>query len=124
MTSTDGLDMREPTDSLQLTRRQRDRVGDLIAGFLPIGAQLDMTTRLDNLRMAADRVRDDTFSVLVMGEFNRGKSTLINALLGQRVLPTFATETTATICEVHFGETPRRCCSRSSRRARRPSRPP
>lgn len=107
MTLSDDLDMRESTDSLHLTRLQRERVADLIGQFLPIGAALDMSGRLDNLRRAADRVREDTFTVLVMGEFNRGKSTLINALLGRKILPTFATETTATICEVHYGDTPR-----------------
>ena len=106
MTITDDV-LAEPTDSLQLTRQQRDRAAELIARFLPLGERLEMTTRLVNLRLAADRVRDDTFSVLVMGEFNRGKSTLINALVGRKVLPTFATETTATICEVHYGDTPR-----------------
>jgi GTPase SAR1 family protein len=107
MTLTDDSHLADPTDTLQLTRRQRDRVAELIGRFLPIGERLDMTTRLDNLRLAADRVREDAFSVLVMGEFNRGKSTLINALLGRKVLPTFAIETTATICEVHYGDAPK-----------------
>jgi GTPase SAR1 family protein len=107
MTLTDDRAMREPTDSLQLTRLQRERIVGLIDEFLPIGERLAMTSRLDNLHRAAGRVRTDVFSVLVVGEFNRGKSTLLNALLGRKVLPAFATETTATVCEVHFGETPR-----------------
>jgi GTPase SAR1 family protein len=98
---------REPTDSLHVTRLQRAQVADLIARFEPIGERLSMTTRLDNLRTAAHRVLEDTFTVLVVGEFNRGKSTLLNSLLGRRVLPAFSTETTATVCEVHYGETPR-----------------
>jgi GTP-binding protein EngB required for normal cell division len=98
---------RDPADRSHLSRRQRERIAELVARFLPIGEQLAMTTRLDNLRHGVERVRQDTFSVLVMGEFNRGKSTLINALLGRPVLPARATESTSTICEVRFGESPR-----------------
>ena len=39
-----------------------------------------------------------------MGEFNRGKSTFINALLGQRVLPAYVLPTTAIINEVKWGQ--------------------
>jgi len=40
---------------------------------------------------------NSTFSVVVAGEFNSGKSTLINALLGQKLLETGALPTTDTI---------------------------
>lgn len=53
------------------------------------------------------RVHDDNFKVFVMGEFKRGKSTFINAMLGQEVLPAYATPTTAIINEVKWGEQPR-----------------
>ena len=39
-------------------------------------------------------VLDSTFSVVIAGEFNAGKSTLINALLGQKLLETGALPTT------------------------------
>jgi ribosome biogenesis GTPase A len=42
-----------------------------------------------------------------MGEFNRGKSTFINALLGQEVLPAYVIPTTAIINEVKWGQTKR-----------------
>lgn len=50
------------------------------------------------------KVNSDRFKVLVLGEFKRGKSTLINALLGEEVLPAFATPCTAIINEVKWGE--------------------
>lgn len=37
------------------------------------------------------------FNVAVMGEFNRGKSSLINAMLGLNILPADVTPATATI---------------------------
>ncbi len=52
------------------------------------------------------RVEADTFKVMVLGQFSRGKSTFINALLGRKVLPSYATATTAVINEVKFGPRP------------------
>lgn len=41
------------------------------------------------------KVLDHSLHVVVLGSFKRGKSTLINALLGERILPDFATPCTA-----------------------------
>ncbi len=41
---------------------------------------------------------------MVLGEFKRGKSTFINALLGEEVLPSSAIPCTAVINEVKWGE--------------------
>ena len=43
------------------------------------------------------------YNVAVMGEFNRGKSSLINALLGGRILPEAVVPTTATVNRVTYG---------------------
>ncbi len=59
------------------------------------------------LEALEERVQSDTFKVLVLGQFNRGKSTFINALIGRAVLPSYATPTTAVINEVKYGEEPR-----------------
>lgn len=45
-------------------------------------------------RVGSEEVLDSTFSVVIAGEFNAGKSTLINALLGQKLLETGALPTT------------------------------
>ena len=52
-------------------------------------------------RLAAARLR-----VLVAGEAKRGKSTLINALLGRPVLPSGVTPLTAVATTVRYGEDP------------------
>lgn len=52
----------------------------------------------------AQTVDRETFKVLVIGEFKRGKSTFINALLGEKILPSYARPCTAIINEVKFGE--------------------
>lgn len=37
------------------------------------------------------------FSIVVVGEFSAGKSTLLNALMGEKILPSYSNETTATV---------------------------
>ena len=47
------------------------------------------------------------FNVVVVGEFSSGKSTLLNALLGQKLLPAKMAPCTKAILEIQYGETPR-----------------
>ena len=44
--------------------------------------------------------------VLVMGKFSSGKSTFLNALMGQKILPAAATPTTAVIGEIQYADNP------------------
>ncbi len=50
------------------------------------------------------RLKEERLVLVVLGEFNHGKTTFVNALLGGTVLPTGITPTTALIHEVKFGE--------------------
>ncbi len=47
---------------------------------------------------------DELFLLVVVGEFNAGKSALINALLGDKILPEGATPTTSHVTLVKWGE--------------------
>jgi small GTP-binding protein len=49
------------------------------------------------------KLDDERYSVVVLGEFNHGKSTFINALLGSPVLPTGITPTTALLTHISYG---------------------
>ncbi|NLI75660.1 MAG: hypothetical protein GX442_04365, partial [Candidatus Riflebacteria bacterium] len=53
------------------------------------------------------RLAEERFFVSVLGEIKRGKSTLINALLGADLLPKAALVCTATLCIVRYGPAPR-----------------
>jgi len=55
---------------------------------------------------AEQRLSSPTFQLLVIGEYKRGKSTLINALLRKAVLPTSVIPLTSVITEVKAGRQP------------------
>ena len=52
---------------------------------------------------ALTRVETNSFEIAVVGEFKRGKSTLINALLGKEILPADIVPTTATLNRITYG---------------------
>lgn len=64
----------------------------------------DLENHLDNLNVLKEKLTSNTFKTLVIGEFKRGKSTFINALLKEEVLPAYPTPCTAVINEVKWGE--------------------
>jgi small GTP-binding protein len=53
----------------------------------------------------AERLAAGRFHLAVLGEFKRGKSTLVNALVGQELLPAGVVPLTAVPTEVHLGTT-------------------
>ena len=65
---------------------------------------IDQTKLLENIDQLKSRLGRDTFKVMILGEFKRGKSTFINSLLGEEILPAFATPCTAVINEIKFAE--------------------
>jgi len=52
------------------------------------------------------KLESERFHLVVLGEFNHGKSTFVNALLGSDILPTGITPTTASINHVVFAQQP------------------
>jgi ribosome biogenesis GTPase A len=53
------------------------------------------------------RLESESFTLVVLGEFNHGKSTFVNALVGAPVLPAGITPTTATINHLVWAAAPR-----------------
>jgi small GTP-binding protein len=65
------------------------------------------TLRADLVETRIPKLEEEAFHLVVLGEFNHGKSTFVNALLGADVLPTGITPTTAAINHVVWAEKPR-----------------
>ena len=68
-----------------------------------VGIEADAITEIDRV---LTRTRSGSFVIAVVGEFNRGKSTFINALLRRPVLPADALPATATVNRVRYGPRP------------------
>ncbi len=52
------------------------------------------------------KLEEDRFHLVVVGEFNHGKTTFVNALLGEQALPVGVTPTTAAIHHIRWAEQP------------------
>src|SRR5436190_21281487 len=57
-------------------------------------------------RELVKKMEEDRFHLVVVGEFNHGKSTFVNALLGETVLAVGVTPTTAAIHHLKYSEKP------------------
>jgi hypothetical protein len=84
--------LREVTDSLRRLRDLARRLNDSA-----LAAQLD-----DSL----ERIESQRFTIAVAGEFKRGKSTFVNALLGADVLPSNVAPASAALTRVTYGNPP------------------
>jgi small GTP-binding protein len=56
------------------------------------------------LQRLIDKLRTNSFNLVVLGAFKRGKSTLINALLGEAVLPTAIVPLTSVVTILGYGD--------------------
>ena len=97
--------MRILTDAQEdLLKDARNLLNDLRASLIQFGA-----TSEDHETLAQSiRQLDELFLLVVVGEFNSGKSAFINALLGQKLLKEGVTPTTTQINVLRFGETQER----------------
>jgi GTP-binding protein EngB required for normal cell division len=67
----------------------------------------DDARTLERVTALSERLRNETFHLAVLGQFKRGKSTLINALLGAPLLPVAVVPLTAVPIFVSWGAQPR-----------------
>jgi small GTP-binding protein len=81
----------------------RDEKNFLVDLHASLARLKDAPDELDDLRRAIVQL-DELFLIVVIGEFNAGKSALVNALLGQRVLEEGVTPTTTRITLVKYGD--------------------
>lgn len=61
----------------------------------------------ENLDITIKKLDENKFNLVVLGEFNRGKSTFLNALLGKIILPSNILPTTSVITRIHYSEEPK-----------------
>ncbi|MGM0557746.1 MAG: dynamin family protein [Myxococcota bacterium] len=86
---------------------ERDHVEDLLGelGEIAGGSGLK-SLKKEVVEERIPALQQGQMSVVVLGEFNHGKSTVVNALLGEPILPTGITPTTAVITHLVYGREP------------------
>lgn len=93
-----------------LTAEHKELKEQLIAGLRDLAQIADdtgMHTLVSDLLVhRIPKLEEERFVLVVLGEFNHGKSTFVNALLGAPVLPAGITPTTATINHLVHAERP------------------
>lgn len=57
----------------------------------------------DSIREQAERIRNEIFNLMILGEAKSGKSTFINAYLGKEIVPMDVRQCTSAIIKIHRG---------------------
>ena len=80
------------------------KVVDRLERLCLLARQAGATSIDRDAQRLLDRIREGRFHVACIGQFKRGKSTLINALLGEALLPSGVAPVTSVVTLVRFGE--------------------
>ncbi len=86
---------------------KRDAIVETLRGLGEVASGLGTKSLRDRVdRELVRKLLEDRFHLVVVGEFNHGKTTFVNALLGEHALPVGVTPTTATIHHIRWAERP------------------
>lgn len=99
--------MTATTSHYETFQTRRKQLLNLLERAAPAFSGLLMKAWAETAGQLQARVDSDRFRVMILGEFKRGKSTFINALLQSEVLPADIAPCTAVINEVKWGDSPR-----------------
>ena len=96
------------TESLTYQDFQQVLIGTVtqLTALADLAKTFELTTLDEAIDRMLARLNAGSFSVAVVGEFKRGKTTFINALLGYPVLPADAVPCSATVSRLIYGRTP------------------
>lgn len=57
-----------------------------------------------NIEIQAQKIRDEIFNLMILGEAKSGKSTFINAFIGKEVVPMDVRQCTSAIIKINRGK--------------------
>ena len=90
----------------QILGTTHQRLQGILARLRVLAGPSEDQQVLSDLEAADRRLSEAVFKLVVLGEYKRGKTTLINALLGEPVLPMAVVPLTSIVTEVQHGATP------------------
>ena len=66
--------------------------------------KLELERDIEDIKKAGTNLREGVFRLLVLGDMKRGKSTFLNALIGENILPSDVNPCTAILTVLRYGE--------------------
>jgi uncharacterized tellurite resistance protein B-like protein len=96
----------------QASRTRISQVCDQLVGILQdcVDHQLIQEKLVSDADEINEKLQSQTFQIAVLGEFSQGKSTLLNALLGEKIQPVRAIPCSGTISRLRYGPQKRVIC--------------
>lgn len=92
---------------LESFHAKRREVAATVAELATLGTRIGARSMAAKLEEEViKKLEQDRFHLVVVGEFNHGKTTFVNALLGRTLLPAGVTPTTAVIHHVEYADEP------------------
>ncbi|HTQ48214.1 MAG TPA: dynamin family protein [Polyangiaceae bacterium] len=86
---------------------RRDEVVNALRSLGDVATSIGTKSQRDRVdRDLVRKLEEDRFHLVVVGEFNHGKTTFVNALLGHAALPVGVTPTTAAIHHIRWADKP------------------
>ncbi len=99
--------MAPASDILRYYTHLKLELGAIIRALLHTADRRHDDLSVQDCRRLLARLAEDRFNLAVVGQFSRGKSSLVNALLGSEKLPTGILPLTSVITTVAYGEAER-----------------
>lgn len=84
---------------------KREQIENLLMQIADICIRLNIRDEAIAIRNSIDTLKKDNFRIVVVGEFSRGKSMFINALIGEKMLPSSTRPTTTIINRIVYSDT-------------------
>src|SRR5215471_13605225 len=93
---------------LESFHQRRDEVAQALTTLATLADKVGARTLSGHVdRDLVEKLEADRFHLVVVGEFNHGKTTFVNALLSAPILPVGVTPTTAVIHHLEHADAPR-----------------
>ena len=92
---------------LEEYKKKSAELTDFLDRTAEISRELNMLNSSERINSIKSRLGDDVFRLVIVGEFSRGKSTFVNALLRRKILPASKKPTTAIISKIIYGDNPK-----------------
>jgi len=100
-------DLERVAKTRQEIARRLSKIADTIAQAELAGetasGRLGLAAEVAKINLASESLRQGVFRLLVLGDLKRGKSTLLNALIGEKLLPSDVNPCTALLTVLRYG---------------------